>query len=360
MEKTISFVFPKIFNEPAGGAKVILEYSNRLAADGYVVYIVYPFFPLNFKRYGIFGKLKWILARILFPLFRRKFSARQWFKLDNRVHEVWPMNLYYKNLPKTDIYVATAVETSNYVNGYPVKEARKFYFIQGLESWNYTKEQVLSTYHLPLQKIVISKWLKELVNSEGCDCELLPNGFDFKFFTYDLPYEEKDKYSITFLYNTNPHKGCKDGLEALNIVKEKEPELKVLMFGAQKPNFALPEWIKFYFKPDRNTLNAIYNKSAIYTAASVYEGWGLTIGEAMITGAAIACTDTDGFKEMVTDNLTGLLSPINNPKALADNIIKLIHDDHLRISLAKEGRSSIQKFTWDYSYGRLKELIERS
>ena len=113
----------------------------------------------------------------------------------------------------------------------------------------------------------------------------------------------------------------------------------------------------FHYKPSPQLHNEIYNNSSIYIASSLSEGWGLTVGEAMICGAAIACTDVDGFKEMVAHNQNALLSPIKDAKAMSDNIIKLIEDDELRINLACKGHESIQKFSKAKSYSILLETL---
>ena len=74
-------------------------------------------------------------------------------------------------------------------------------------------------------------------------------------------------------------------------------------------------------------------------------------------GCAVACTDNAGYREMAIDDNTALLSPIKNPAALAENIIRLIEDDALRIRIAEQGYEYIQKFKWDDSYCKLKSIF---
>lgn len=46
----------------------------------------------------------------------------------------------------------------------------------------------------------------------------------------------------------------------------------------------------------------INNESAIYLGCSKLEGWGLTVGEAMMCGQAVVCTDNkDIWKWLWTD-----------------------------------------------------------
>ena len=61
---------------------------------------------------------------------------------------------------------------------------------------------------------------------------------------------------------------------------------------------------------------------------------------------------------MVTDGETGLLSPVFDYKALAENIIKLISDNELRIRLAKNGNENIKKFNWKSAVESFQKVIE--
>ncbi|MDD6723064.1 MAG: glycosyltransferase, partial [Bacteroidales bacterium] len=63
----------------------------------------------------------------------------------------------------------------------------------------------------------------------------------------------------------------------------------------------LPEWIDYHQRPDDELHLRINNEAAIYIGTSRTEGWGLTVGEAMMCGQAVCCTDNAGFREMATD-----------------------------------------------------------
>ncbi len=104
-------------------------------------------------------------------------------------------------------------------------------------------------------------------------------------------------------------------------------------------------------------MRQIYDESAIYIAASVNEGWGLTLGEAAMCGCAIVCTDIGGFREMFEPNETALMSPPHDPEALADNIIRLCLNNEQRIKLANQSWNSIQQFSVENSYQKLLGVI---
>lgn len=357
----IIFLLPSGGGRPIGGFKVVYEYANRLAGDGYDVGIVYPAYCFKYKQNSIIGILRLFKALIRFLVFMvsKKYSCPGWFKLDKRVKEYWVWSLNESFVPKSDSYVATAVHTAVYLNGYKrISADSKFYLIQHFENWGgATNNDIIESYHYPMHKIVIANWLKNIVNSVGENCCLIPNGFDFTYFQKSIDVHLRDKFTICMLYHLLDWKGCSDGFKALDIVKEGYPNLKVNIFGVPSRPKDLPDWYEYYQQPDRETHNRIYNESAIFIGTSWSEGWGLTVGEAMICGCAVACTDNLGYLEMATDGETALVSPVHDPESLALNIIRLIEDDDLRYYIAEEGNRNIQQFNWESAYDKFKLFI---
>lgn len=266
--------------------------------------------------------------------------------------------LDYRFVPKTDLYVCTAVDTAPYLNQYPIDCSRKFYFIQDYEKWGRSDEDVRMTYHYPMTKIVISSWLKNIVeNEEHEKCYLVPNGFDTNEYRLTIPVKDKNKFAISMLNHYDKRKGCATSFAALNIVKQKYPQLQVNIFGTPARPESLPDWYHYYQAPSQDEHLRINNESAIYVAASIDEGWGLTIGEAMLCGQAVACTDNYGFREMAKGGETALLSPVNDAETLAVNIISLIENDEKRCEIAQNGMEFIKHLSIDNSYQLFKQTL---
>ena len=105
---SVSFLLPGLPTRPAGGFKVALEYANYLAGRGYDVHILYPD-TLYFNEKSLLGKIR---ALLHYPYSRlKRFSARNWFKLDSTVREHHLFSLNPRLVPETDYYVATARAT---------------------------------------------------------------------------------------------------------------------------------------------------------------------------------------------------------------------------------------------------------
>lgn len=351
----IAFVMPNHGATPWGGYRVIYEHANRLSNDGFQVTIIYAG-SLFWKRETLYGKLM-ILLRYLYRNNKKRYSCRNWYQLDSKIEECYVISLAYRHVPKCDVYICTTPQTAMYVNNYP--STNKFYYIQGYDRLNGITDEILrETYHYPLYKIVVSKWLYQIINNEEHEpCNIVENGIDHTYFHQTILCMNRDKYCVSMLYSPITSKDFNCGFEALKIVKKRYNQLKVEVFGTcPRPDF-LPEWYNYVEKPNQIMHNKILNESSIFVATSKKEGWGLTIGEAMACGAAVACTDNAGYLEIVKDRENALVSPIGDYHKLAENIIQLIDDDEMRIKMAEAGHLHIKHYTWDRSYHIFKDVL---
>lgn len=354
-QKSITLLLPAAGTIPSGGYKVAYEYANRLCRDGYLVHIAYP--ALRFADKQPLKRVIRMWLKCFYYRYVKGYSCKVWFPLDDRIREHYFYSLNYRYIPKTEFYLATAVQTAISLASYPISNKRKLYLIQDFENWELPDDQVKETYRYGFKNIVVSTWLERIVLTSGANCVTIKNGFDFEYFKMYIPPSDRNRFHIAMMYSYEPRKGCKFGLAALEKVKQTYPELKVSLFGVQERPLDIPDYFEYSHRPDRDTHNRIYNEAAIYLAPSIDEGWGLPVGEAMICGCAVVCTDNKGFREMAEDGVTALMSPARDPQSLAHNIIRLIEDDILRVRIATQGNANIHQFSWDISYAKLKNLL---
>jgi glycosyltransferase involved in cell wall biosynthesis len=79
----------------------------------------------------------------------------------------------------------------------------------------------------------------------------------------------------------------------------------------------------------------------IFVMSSIREGTPVALLEAMARGIPVVATKVGGIGNVIEDGKDGLLLPPQNPKALADNIIRLILNDQLRIRIGRNAREKI-------------------
>jgi glycosyltransferase involved in cell wall biosynthesis len=64
----------------------------------------------------------------------------------------------------------------------------------------------------------------------------------------------------------------------------------------------------------------------VFVSASETESFGLVIAEAMAAGTAVVATETEGAKEVIENQKTGILVPIGDVNRIANAIITLLEN----------------------------------
>ena len=339
-----SFVLPTHGIKPIGGYKVVYEYASHLARRGHKVSVVHPQIP--FPDMPLRVRARGVLAYVTRKL-NGSYGPESWFQVDPAVRLLWVWSLEERHIPDADVIVSTCWETAEIVARYSTAKGRGYNLIQHWETWSGPEERVRASWKLPLRKIVIASWLRDIAEELGESCVLIPNGLDFSRFNKDIPPIQRNRAQVMMLYHSYNWKGSADGLAALSAVKREIPDLQVVLFGTPEKPDSLPDWITYHRKPEQRKLRELYNQAAIFVAPSWTEGWPLPPAEAMMCGTALAATDIGGHREYAIHEQTALLSPPKNPAALAGNILRLIRDDALRMGIAERGNAYIRQFTWD-------------
>ena len=98
----------------------------------------------------------------------------------------------------------------------------------------------------------------------------------------------------------------------------------------------------------------------LFVLASVDEGFGIVLLEAMASGKAVVATAVDGPPEIVEDGQSGLLVPPRDPEALAKALVELLKDPQRRAAMGRRGRERVETvFTLDSQMRTLTGLYDR-
>lgn len=355
----ITFLMPCYAWAPMGGFRIVYEYANRLVAKGHTVNVLHPR-RLNYLPSVPFSVRTWVRNRrtaFVELLFRPTIN---WHKIDPRVRMLYVPTSDACYIPHGDAVFATGWTTARSILELPLDRGQKFYLIQGYESYHAEKDLVDATWRAPLHKIVIANWLLQLGKELGCDdLACIPNGIDLNNYHIINPIACRP-HQISMLFSPSPVKGSIDGFAALRIVRETYPHLKVVAFGTSRRMSWVPEWVEYYRDPQQDFIvSGIYNKSKVYMAPSLSEGFPLPPAEAAACGCAIAGTDIGGIREYIEHGTTGLLSPPSDPQALADNVLLLLKNEDLRLRLVNACLENLNRFSWDKSAFLMENYIKR-
>jgi len=93
----------------------------------------------------------------------------------------------------------------------------------------------------------------------------------------------------------------------------------------------------------RRDVPALLAASDVFVLASLWEGLGLVLLEAMAAGLPVVATEVSAVPEVVVDGVTGLLVPPSDPQALARAMETLAGDGSLRGRLGGAGRDRVRE-----------------
>jgi glycosyltransferase involved in cell wall biosynthesis len=98
--------------------------------------------------------------------------------------------------------------------------------------------------------------------------------------------------------------------------------------------------------------------AGIYVSTSLSDGTSASLIEAMTCRIPVVVTDIAGNREWIRHNENGLLFPVKDSQALAENILRLLKDDKLRSKFAAKAHETVlEKADWNRNSRLLDDLI---
>jgi glycosyltransferase involved in cell wall biosynthesis len=264
-------------------------------------------------------------------------------------------------IPQSDIVVAAF--NIRALPFYHPKREIPFYLCliyESLYSENSKHEELCDIlYKAPMNLLCNSTWTQKVFKKKiHRHAYYVPDGIDVDLFKPKERLFNNDTKRVLMMYRGGRNKGLNWGLHALKIIKEKLPEVEVVMFGTdQLPKVDFP--YTFFYNPSQEDLPKIYLSCSVLLFPSILEGFGLPRLEAMWCGCAVVTTDCFGGREFCIDQETALIVPKRNPKKIAEGVIKVLEDEPLRMGLIRKGYEKAQKFTLERSIDTLEDVFKR-
>lgn len=153
------------------------------------------------------------------------------------------------------------------------------------------------------------------------------------------------KRTIIAAGRLNPVKGYNYLLEAMKIVLRSLPDTRLVVMGSGEEEENLRGYSRqlgidesvVFVGFQENPFKYIA-KSDVFVLSSLWEGFANVIVEAMACGVPVIATDCPyGPREIIQDDVTGILVPTRDSKALALSIIRVLEDPPLARKLVGNG-----------------------
>lgn len=178
--------------------------------------------------------------------------------------------------------------------------------------------------------------------------------------------ERCEKHTIFFGQSYYPVKGVHIFIEALAIIKEKYPDIKVKIVGKdifekisvkdRLVNRSYPRYlrelinrhelrtcIQWLGQQTEEEMIEQFCSSNVFVSSSLIENSSNSIGEAMLLGMPIVASDVGGVKSLMEHNKEGILYQETAPYMLADGVIRIFENDEWACQLGENAhqRASI-------------------
>ncbi|MBL7987802.1 MAG: glycosyltransferase family 4 protein [Chlorobi bacterium] len=175
----------------------------------------------------------------------------------------------------------------------------------------------------------------------------------------------------------NPGKGQREFLEGVRLAWQEAPSIRehlwAVLVGERPTDVgqyttdlralrdSLPFRERVLFRPFLNDPRTAYAGLDVFILASHSETFGMVLQEAMAMGVACIGTDAGGVPEIIAHEERGLLIAPNNPKAIADAMLRLFHNPELRQTLAANARQFVLRaYDSQKQYVAFQEALEQA
>ena len=214
--------------------------------------------------------------------------------------------------------------------------------------------------------IVVSESTKKaLIDLGVCKnrVRVIPNGVDIDFYK---PMAKSSSPTILWVGRVKRYKRVEHVLLAFSIIEKQLPDAKLIIVGngdylENIKSLATKLRLKNVFFPgfvEEKKKASLMASSWVIVSSSFVEGWGMTIIESAACGTPAVAYDVAGLRDSVSNNETGLLVSDGNVTALAQNLLRVLQDEQLRVKLGNNALDRTKQFSWDKVAQEFSDFLE--
>ncbi len=244
------------------------------------------------------------------------------------------------------VWIAKFRRTSAIVN-YRGGKAEKFFS----RSFKYVKP----TLNACSKVVVPSRFLEEVFTKRNIDTHIIANIIDLDRFN---PQQVKSKpYTPHLLVARNLEQIYNNAMaiHTLKEIKKTYPNAKLTIAGSGPElqslkslvdSLELTDAVNFTGRVDTQQMPALYQSADVMLNTSRIDNMPNSILESLASGIPVVSTDVGGIPFMVEHENNVLLVKSEDHKAMADSVLRILGDEHLRDQLVTSGRTLVSQFSW--------------
>ena len=201
--------------------------------------------------------------------------------------------------------------------------------------------------------------MRELMKQPDKEIVVTPFGIDLKVFDASMNalYEKCEKFVIGVVKTLLPKYGIDTLIRAFKIVRENanaalmnKLEFRIYGQGVQREELemltcelGMQDIVRFMGVIDNADVPHALAQMDIFCLGSRMESFGVAAVEAMAMKKPVIATEVTGFKEVIVHGESGILVPVDDPEAMAREILRLMDNENERRRLGENGLIRVQR-----------------
>jgi glycosyltransferase involved in cell wall biosynthesis len=201
---------------------------------------------------------------------------------------------------------------------------------------------------------------------------VIPHGADSEFFRAGedrLCWAKSTKPYILSVSTLHPHKNIERLLESFALFRKDRPDYRLVLAGmrgfasariqARALALDLGDAVVFTGWLRRDKLYSLFEEADAFIAPTLFEGFGLTVLEAMAAGLPLACSDIEPLRSL-TLGAAHHFDP-HSVREMADALERITSDEVFRTRAAHIGPELASNYSWiRTAAATLRELVSIS
>lgn len=230
--------------------------------------------------------------------------------------------------------------------------------------------------HYPLAHasmiVALSNHEKELWKHIGLESEVVPNWLDMPFINQLEGEKYKEEFPhpvILFVGQFKYRKGFDVLAHAMPFVLEQIPTATFLFVGhspihrreleAITRENGTSDHLAILPRVSEEDKVRLFHTADVMAMPTRYEGFGIPPLEAMAIGCPVVASDIPVVDEMVQNEYNGLLVPREDPRALADALVRVLTNNALRERLIHNGFETLKRYQEAEMLDRITQIYQR-
>jgi D-inositol-3-phosphate glycosyltransferase len=228
-------------------------------------------------------------------------------------------------------------------------------------------------------------YLEYLYDTKADHISVIPPGVNTSLFKpMDMDIAKKhiqitaNHKLILFVGRIEPLKGIDMLMYAMKIVTKRNPDIPVCLcivggdisqpqeswsktlqaLNGIRHTLNLATTVTFVGQKTQEELLYYYNAAEMVVMPSHYESFGMAALEAMSCGVPVITTNAAGISSLIDEKHASLVTSVNNPLLLANQIEYLLKTPEKRVAMSEDIRSNVSDLSWKTAAQKVSALYE--